>query len=310
MRTTFFTPRSTSALKAAASKLQKDTPSLTRTQALDRAAVIAGFANYAHAQRNLPEVMRALTLRCRWRDGPAKGTEVLKYPLPWSADEVAAMRLKAGRIASFSPFDDGLFCSDIAATRYMARYWIVQALRELLVMQVTGFKPDYTKNHLPRVRRESIEKTYYERVLPPGADHLSAWYDPSTKASLLMDEPYLGKDEVHSHAAARAEWCKRFGFQELPSAWGGTYLPPKSRLFLITKSGAGIDLAEIESKLNTLPDDFGASDDDWRGSSESAVPASSARVLESLTQLIDSGILDEHSRVTPDGAIEAVRKNP
>lgn len=310
MRTTFSTPRSISALKAAASKLQKDSPSLTRTQALDRAAVLTGFANYTHAQRNLPEVMRALTLRCRWRDGSDKGIEVLKYPLPWTANEVVAMRLKAARIAGFEEFDDGLFCSGIASTRYMARSWLVQALRELMVMEVTGFRPDYSRNRLPRVRKETNGAYHYGRVKPPGADHILAWYDPATNATLLMDEPYLAKDKPHPLAADRAEWCKRFKFQEQASSWGGTYLPPKSRLFLLAKPGAGIDLTDTETKLLTLPDDFGASDEDWRGSYEPAVPASSALVLESLNQLIDSGILDEQSGLSPDGVITAVGKSP
>lgn len=80
MRTSFFTPRSISALKSAASKLRKASPQLTQTEALNLAAENAGFANFTHAQRTLPEVMKALTLRCRWREDSAKGTEVLKYP--------------------------------------------------------------------------------------------------------------------------------------------------------------------------------------------------------------------------------------
>lgn len=267
MRSSFSTPRSISALKAVASKLQKAAPQLTHTEALQLAAKKAGFANFQHAQRTLPEVMKALTLRCSWHDDSAKGTELLKYPLPWTAESIVAMRLKAARIATFEVFDDELCCSEVASSRYMARYWLVQALRELMVIEVTGLKPDFLKNRLPKVRQEFNGTKYYEPVQPPGADHLSAWYCPESKATLLMDEPYLGKDEIHSRSANRAEWCKRFDYLERASAWGGTYLPPKSRLFLFAKVNSAINLDAIESKLNTLPDDFGALEEDWRGSS-------------------------------------------
>jgi len=308
MRTSFFTPRSISALRAAASRLRKASSQLTQTEALNLAAANAGFANFTHAQRTLPEVMKALTLRCRWRDDSAKGTEVLKYPLPWTAEGVVSMRLKAARIASFEVFEDGLFCSEIASNRYMARYWLVQALRELMVIEATGLRPDYPKNRLPKVRQEFNGTKYFEPVQPPGADHLSAWYDSETKATLLMDEPYLRKDEEHSRASSRAEWCKRFDYLERSSAWCGTYLPPKSRLFLFAKVNSSINLDEIESKLNTLPDDFGALEEDWRGSSEESQTPSHAQMRQSLSKLAREGYLEGESNVNQDGQIIAIRK--
>ncbi|HCF3026440.1 hypothetical protein ACEP28_04975 [Pseudomonas aeruginosa] len=310
MRPTFSTDRSKSALKAAASKLRKETPSLSQTEALNMAAASAGFANYAHAQRTLPEVMPALELRCRWREGAAGGVELLKYPLPWSAMDIAAMKLKAARVATFEPLQDGLYCSNIASSRYMARYWLVQALRELMLMEVTGLRPDYISKRLPKTRQEFSGIRYSEPVSPPGSDHLSAWFSPDTNATLLLDEPYLDRDKPHDRAAERAQWCKRFGFQEMASAWGGTHLPPKTRPFLLARPGSGIDLAEIEAKLNLLPDDFGSHDDDWRGSSEPGSPASRQTMNRSLDQLVTAGYLDEHSGVDPNGVITATRLQP
>lgn len=310
MRPTFSTPRSKSALKAAASKLRKQTPSLSQTEALNIAAASAGFANYTHAQRTLPEVMTALELRCRWREGQAGGVEVMKYPLPWAAMDVAAMKLKAARVATFEALQDVLCCSNIASSRYMARYWLVQALRELMLMEVTGLRPDYIGKRLPKSRQEFSGIRYSEPVSPPGSDHLSAWFSPDTNATLLLDEPYLDRGKPHDRADERAQWCKRFGYQELASAWGGTYLPPKTRLFLLAKPGAGIDLAEIEAKLNLLPDDFGSADDDWRGCSEPAFPAPTKSLIRSLDQLVTAGFLDQHSGVDYLGVVTAIRLQP
>jgi hypothetical protein len=307
MRYDFATPRSISALKAAASKLRKASPALTQTAALNKAAESYGFANYQHAQRILPDVLPALTLRCRWYDETGSGTEALKYPMCWTAEQVVAMRLKGARIAAFEAFDGGLFHSITASSRYMARYWLVQALRELMVMEATGLRPDLVKNRLPKVRQEFSGIRYYEGVQPPGADHLSAWYDPLTNATLLMDEPYLEKDEAHSRVADRMVWCERFNFVERASSWGGTHLPPRTRLFLFAKPDSGIDLAAIETTLNTLPDDFGSADEDWQGYSENVRPGGSEHARQAVRQLIDIGYLDEQSEVTNDGHLRVVR---
>lgn len=308
MRFSFSTPRSISALKSSAEKLRKSSSTpLTQTEALNEAARQSGFANYTHAQRTLPEKMRALTLSSRWREGTSKGEEQLKYPIPWTAAEIVAMRLKAGRIAGFAALDDELYCTAIASNSDMARYWLVQALRELMVMEATGLRPDFVVNHLPRKRHEYRGATDFASISPPGADHLSAWYDPATKSALIMDEPYLAKGEPHKRAEDRAKWCRLYGFREIASAWGGTYLPPKSRLFLLTKNDGSIDLAEIESKLAALPDDFGSSAGDWKGKALSSAPGSSSQVHRALEELKEGGYLDEESIVS-DGVLSIKRR--
>ncbi|MGI0646847.1 hypothetical protein ACRCPS_17680 [Pseudomonas aeruginosa] len=267
MRFLFSTPRSISALKSAASKLRKASEGLKQTDALNQAAVAAGFANYTHAQRILPEVMPALTLVCAWREGAARGIEQLKYPMPWSAAEIAGMKLKAGRIASFVDFEGELDCNTPATSQESARYWLVQALRELMVMEATGLRPVRVSGKVPFTREVWSGIRYNEPSTPPGEDHLSAWQDPVTRDVLLMDEPYLDKGLPHPRAADRAVWCKKYGYEELNSTWGGTYLPPRSNLFMLARKvrGRGIDLAAIEEKLSTLPDDFGSTDEDWKG---------------------------------------------
>ncbi|HEP8970119.1 TPA: hypothetical protein VDU83_002455, partial [Pseudomonas aeruginosa] len=176
MRISFATPRSISAIKGAASKRRKAVPSLSQTQALDLVAKEAGFSNYIHAKRQLPEIMRLLTLKCRWRDGSERGTEVLSYPFPWNPSEVVAMRLRGARIAWFEAFlDDGLIYKDIVHSQRMARDWLVQALRELMVIEATGLRPDYIGNRLPAQRKEFAGTQYLENDPPPGSDHLTAW---------------------------------------------------------------------------------------------------------------------------------------
>ncbi|HGM7876967.1 TPA: hypothetical protein ACKQHR_001562 [Pseudomonas aeruginosa] len=309
MRFSFSTPRSISALKSSAEKLRKSSPTpLTQTEALNEAARRSGFANYTHAKHTLPEKMRALTLSSRWREGTSKGEEQLKYPVPWTAAEIVSMRLKAGRIAGFAAMDEELYCTTVASSSDMARYWLVQALRELMVMEATGLRPDFVVNHLPNKRHEFRGAVDYASISPPGADHLSAWYDPATKSALIMDEPYLARGEPHKRAEDRAKWCKLYGFREIPSNWGGTYFPPKSRLFLLTKIGGSIDLAEIESKLAALPDDFGSSEGDWKGKALSDIPDLESQMQRSLDALIESKFLDEESGVS-DGIV-TIKRGP
>lgn len=273
MRISFATPRSISAIKVKASKLRKATPSLTQSQALDLIAKDAGFSNYVHAKRQLPEVMHLFTLRCRWRDGKDRGDEVLRYPLPWTPSEVLSMRLRGARIGWFEAYlDDGLIYKDIVTSQQMARDWLVQALRELLVIEATGLRPDYVGNRVPARQKEYAGTKYLENDAPPGSDHLTAWYDPVSKDTLLMDQPYMAKAAVHHRAADRADWCRRYNYREKTSNWGGTQLPPKSRLFLFAERGKSINLDSIEAMLMKLPDDFGSYPEDWKGSSE-ALPS-------------------------------------
>ncbi len=104
----------------------------------------------------------------------------------------------------------------------------------------------------------------------PGRDHGSLWEDPISKRFLLLDQPYLGgADKPHPREAERQSWCERYGYLQLRSSWGGTYLPPESTLIMFTKADKGLDLQAIETALAKLPDDFNA--ESWQGQSHTLI---------------------------------------
>lgn len=264
---TFESPRSISALKKLASQLRAGNAEMAQHEALNRAANAAGFSNYKHAQRHLPEVMRLLTIRVRWRNDKSSGVESLSYPFPWSADAVVAMKLRAVRIAtSWASTPQSLTHSTIADFQYSARVWATQCVRELMFMEATGLRPNFISHMLPRRRIKFMGETGYERVAPPGEDHLSGWRCPVTKSVVLLDEPYVGSDEHKS--AERLKWLNDYGYTQGKSAWGGTYLPPDTYMIMLVKNGGSLTINDLESKIRGLPDNFGVSDTQWKGKSE------------------------------------------
>jgi hypothetical protein len=68
------------------------------------------------------------------------------------------------------------------------------------------------------------------------------------------------------HERKRQEWCDRFGYRQLQSAWGGTWMPGRTTMFMISHGNKGIDLNALEEQLKALPDDFSV--DNWKGTSE------------------------------------------
>lgn len=265
---TFESPRSISALKKLASQLRAENVAMAQHEALNRAANAAGFSNYKHAQRHLPDVMRLLTIRVRWRNDASSGVESLSYPFPWSADDVVAMKLRGARIAaSWASAPQSLTHSSIADSQYSARVWATQCVRELMFMEATGLRPVFISNVLPRRRIQFMGETGYERVAPPGEDHLSGWRCPQSKSVVLLDEPYIDSDRYQS--AERRNWLSDYGYTQAKSGWGGTYLPPETVMIMLVKDGGSLTINDLESKIRGLPDNFGAADTHWKGESES-----------------------------------------
>lgn len=283
----FNSPRSISALKCAADRLQAADPSLKRQKSLDRAAGQAGYVNWLHACNHLPDRMPALSLECRWRAEPtarAVQAERLSYPMPWDVQQVLAARYRAGRIAefNFAASSDRLVCRSTADGQNMARNWIDQALRELLVIEVTGLIPSPNMvRAYPTARAQFQGIPYLDPIKPPGADHLSIWFDSKTRRTVLFDEPYRDRERGPRHPA-RQKWCSQHGFTQLQSKWGGAHNAPDSELFLLTRSNSGIDLSDIERRLVQLPNDFGSSPGLWRGETVDVFPRLAAHRVRQI----------------------------
>lgn len=267
MKPSFHSPRSQSALKTRASILRKVDASLTQVQALEVASNQAGYSNWTHARRVLPEFMKPVVLITPWADNETQesGFESISYPLPWSAAEIVQFKLKSIRASAFSRGPDSaneLRSNAVASNQYMARYWLDQALRELMFMEATGLVPrPHTVRAYPHKRQQWQGNTFYEAIAIPGHDHSTLWQDPETKRYLIVDEPYV--DVVPIREGDRATWCEQHGFRQMRSSWNGTYRAPISAMFMFTSSSKGVDLDAIETKLQGLPDDFSA--DDWKG---------------------------------------------
>lgn len=269
MKPSIHAPRSQSALKTHASKLRKADASLTQVRALELASTQAGYSNWTHARRVLPEFMKPVVLITPWSDKETQesGFESISYPLPWSAAEIVQLKLKSIRASAFSlgPESANELRSDVlASNQYKARYWLDQALRELMFMEATGLVPRYfTVRAYPHKRQEWHGNTFYEAIKPPGNDHSTLWQDPATRRYLIVDEPYV--DALALSEVERTAWCEQNGFRQMKSSWSGTYRPPRTAMTMFTSVSRGVDLDAIEKKLKMLPDDFSA--DDWKGKS-------------------------------------------
>jgi hypothetical protein len=270
MRPTFDTPRSVAGIKSRASEMRKKDPSCKSIQALEQVSKQAGFSNWTHAQRALPKSMKQVILTAHWYDenARAKGSETISYPLPWTAIQIVEMNLKVGHASclNLGTVDANDLCLTGASNQEMARYWLVRALRELMFMEATGFvRRSNTVRAWPHHIQTWSGGRFFEADRIPATDHCSTWQDPKTKAYLILDEPYLN-GLPHRNEQMRQEWCERVGYRKLQSAWGGTWMPGRTTMFMICHGDKGIDLNAIEEQLGRMPDDFSL--DDWKGTSQ------------------------------------------
>ncbi|WP_312196697.1 hypothetical protein [Pseudomonas luteola] len=176
MRPSFHSPRTQAAIKVRADQLRKTDSAIRHLDALNKVALEAGFQNWAHAKRSLPVKLPLLTLRCNWYNRQARLScqEIIKYPIRLTATQLVAMKLQGGRVSNFLCTDsedavEGISDNDLmsrsyADDQYQARYWLDQALRELLFMEVTGLRPRrHSKKAYPLQRGEWLGTTYYPR---------------------------------------------------------------------------------------------------------------------------------------------------
>lgn len=255
MKPTYCTPRSQSAIKALAAKQRASNSAITQSQALDNCSREAGYSNWTHARRFLPEKMKLVRISAPWFSGWDKtaGIETMAYPLPWTAQEIVGSipeDFETSRTFS-GGLINGLVVSDTAKNevttgrfpnRELARKTIVRVLRELMFIEATGF------------RFQISDGSEFDL---PGSVYFTRWLDPITGTTVILDEPkYKEGIDFHLLASAREAWCCEHGYQMLRTKWRGTLANDSLPVALLAPRVEGPDLNMVEAQLTRIADDF------------------------------------------------------
>lgn len=247
---------------------------LIHARALDAAALESGFQNYRHAQRTLddstapPPRPYAITLLAWWadRETRSRGIEKLTayFSKPLEQIVTPSQWAHARYMGRFALNPSGeLYRTQVSGSQDYARTTVCGVARELEFMCATGLRPSGGyKRALPNVRgRYADEDSIYARK-PPGQDHPSVWFDPSTKRYLYAIEPYPSRAE--GTVDRRAQWCEVHGYEEMVPSWPGMYAPHiEARLYLLSSREKGVPLGPIGQTLDALPSPVTV--DQWPG---------------------------------------------
>lgn len=247
---------------------------LIHARALDAAAVENGFQNYRHAQKLLddstapPARPYAMTLTAWWGDRKTRerGIEKLTMHFPKPLEQIVtpAQWARARYLGHFALNSVGeLYRTRTSDNQDYARTTVCGAVRELEFMCATGLRPSAGyKRALPNVRSRYADEDSIHARKPPGQDHPSVWFDPSTKRYLYAIEPYPSRAE--GTIDRRARWCEVHGYEELVPTWPGMYAPHiEARLYLLSSREKGVPLGPIGLALNALPPPV--MEDQWPG---------------------------------------------
>lgn len=218
-------------------------------EALDRAAVAAGFHNFAHARHALAPHAVGLTasssptfaepvdhavISMNWRDADRFGIVAVKAPL---SVRLPGYTLKTVRgVPGFldaSP-DGEAFHFNSSLQRRSAVEDITRLARTLAFSLGTGLiRSKGFASAMPN-------RSSWQTDLPEAHDHVSIWWDAIDRRHFATDEPYTMGDESGSHAFAAAAWRDRTGwFYEEPE-WPGMWYPEGgTRLFVAGNPAKG-----------------------------------------------------------------------
>lgn len=245
-------------------KTIKVSSGLIHARALDAAAVESGFQNYGHAQGTLAhstaqsERPYAITLTAWWADGETRerGIEKLtvRFSKPLEHIVTPTQWANARYMGRFALNSSGeLYRTQVSGSRSHARTTLCGVARELEFMCATGLRPSSGfKRALPKVTGRYADEDSINARKPPGQDHPSVWFDPSTRRYLYAIEPYPSRAEIT--VDRRARWCETHGYEELVPTWPGMYAPHiEARLYLLSNRERGVPLGPIGQILNALP---------------------------------------------------------
>jgi len=242
-------PSTIGGIKRHAKQIKKSN-GLPHHEALDIAARIASFENFAHARNqleNLPNINsgRQLFFTVYWHDRKKHkfGREVLEIELSMPLLKIATKSefKRSNGLSWFRLASPDHFLNDrISHSQNEAVNKICKAVRVLRFIEATGLKPN-------KDDKAACPKRDYKNKLP-SADHSTVWYDPEAGQSILIDEPYL--DPVVD--GERAEWAKKHNWHLQPSKWAGMYYPDNSNMFVSTDASTGYDFIGLMAKIDKI----------------------------------------------------------
>ena len=226
---------------------------LAHAGALDEAASLAGFENYAHARRTLPlhgaeRRAAAVRLSVAWLvpNGTAAGREEVALRLRTSvADLIRPPRngCQDSRIFGLEIVArDSIRRAETESSQSWAREVACVLARKLTFMDVTGLRPTSVEDGMWPGGDWLNEL--------PGADHSSFWIDPTSGTLVTVDEPY--ELPLAGIPGYRSAWAAEHGWSLARSRFWGMHAPG-CRLYMSTKSGSAYDLDAACAALDELP---------------------------------------------------------
>jgi hypothetical protein len=203
---------------------------IKHTNALDKAAVIAGYQNFKHASRLLSSDQPVtLYLTCYWRDfesprlaGRCTGMVQLPAKTVQLIDTLKArgyMMLGGFDLESF----DHLRARSDAMNEERAIRLITDAVRELQFCAATGLR---------RVRTQADKRMIPSLQELPGRDHTSYWTKPGDGNWLALDEPYMPR--YVSSQNQRRIWLAQHHLHEVGPNWEGLYFPGSTFPYIVS----------------------------------------------------------------------------
>jgi hypothetical protein len=234
-------------LKNRASKLARE-QNVPRHAALDTAARLGGFENYAHALKHLPTEIStplfSVDVRQRWfeRETRRNGVASINLNLTAALDEIVKAHHLVAALGGCSLDDpQTLSCNGSMRDREESLGDVARVARTLQFMDATGLKPSRAHKCYPRGDWQNR---------PPIADHDSCWYDPEARTYILMTQPYPGREarRREDHLA----WERRHGWATIQSRWGSLY-GHGTELFLLCPEAYASTLRTKASKLEDAP---------------------------------------------------------
>jgi hypothetical protein len=243
-------------------------------QAQNLVAQRVGFSNFTHAQKHFAQGLPApmakapvstyrVTISAHWRDKEAGlgGTEQWWVDLSEPNTKLlsSAQMLKSDALGDlWAPGTDHFHFTYPSLSQEAARAKVCKALRTLSFCDATKLRPS-------RAYQRIHPKSDLENAIP-GKDHYSAWFDPETKAYVMVDEPYILAAKRMNQK--RADWAKKHDFLVVQPSWPGMYNPSGgsgSCMFLVAHQKHGAVLARAAKALAALPSNI--TTDQWAGES-------------------------------------------
>lgn len=260
-------PSSIEGIKRLAQRIRRQS-SIPHHEALNRAALAAGFENFAHARRRavatrpghaVSDAAQRVFITAYWHD-PAtaeSARETLAISLQRPLDVLLSrsqFHWNRHLLTFRRKAPDHVECRAVFADQRRSRIGVCGVARVLLFVQETELHPLARQLVLPI-------KNWHADPLP-GLDHASTWRDGATGGVVYVDEPY--GEPAAARSAARSAWAARHGFELALSPWPGLYAPHAgSRLYLFGRDAGTVQ--RVIGQLATM--EAGPEHESWHGES-------------------------------------------